>query len=257
MRHRKLWLTAAATAVSVGYAAYRASVGEVRGAEAVQGLYDRLAPVYDVGAWIFRPLGAHRLQKRAVELLDLRPGDTVVDLGCGTGVNLSVLADAVGEQGQVVGIDLSQGMLDQARRRADRRHLAHVTLIQGDIREARLPPETAGVLATGSLEMIPEQDALIRNLNAQLSTTQGRLAVGGFRRPPDWPAWVVALGRTALALFGVTRAYEDIQPWKSVREHMDEIDFETALGGALYLIAARASPPRGEPVEARIVGLPL
>lgn len=257
MRHCKLWLTAAATAVSVGYAAHRASLGDVRGAEAVQGLYDRLAPAYDVATWIFRPLGAHRLQKRAVQLLDLRPGDTVVDLGCGTGVNLSVLADAVGEHGQVVGIDLSQGMLDQARRRADRRHLPQVTLIQGDIREARLPPETAGVLATASLEMIPEQDALISNLNAQLSSTQGRLAVGGFRRPPDWPEWAVALGRTALALFGVTRAYEDIQPWKSVREHMDEIGFETALGGALYLIVARASPPRGEAVEVRIVGLPL
>lgn len=120
-----------------------------------------------------------------------------------------------------------------------------------------MPPETARVLATASLEMIPEQDALISKLNAQLSSTQGRLAVGGFRRPPDWPEWAVALGRAALALFGVTRAYEDIQPWKSVSEHMAEIAFETALGGALYLIVARASPPRGEAVEVRIVGLPL
>jgi ubiquinone/menaquinone biosynthesis C-methylase UbiE len=256
MRHRKLWF-AAATAASMGYAAHRASLGDVRGAEAVQGLYDRLAPVYDVGAWIFRPLGAHHLQKQAVELLDLRPGDTVVDLGCGTGVNLSVLADAVGEHGQVVGVDLSQGMLDQARRRADRHHLPQVTLIHGDIREVPLPPGTAAVLATASLEMIPEQDALISNLNAQLSATQGRLAVGGFRRPPDWPEWAVALGRTALALFGVTRAYEDIQPWKSVREHMDEIGFETTLGGALYLIVARASPPRGEANVVRLDELPL
>lgn len=249
MEHRKRWLAAAAAAVSVGYTAHRASLGGVREPQAVQSLYDRLAPAYDATAWIFQPLGADRLQKRAVELLDLHHGDTVVDLGCGTGVNLQALADAVGEHGQVVGIDLSQRMLDQARRRADRHHLPQVTLTQGDIRSVRLPRGTTGVLATASLEMIPEQDALISDLTAQLSFTQGRLAVLGFRRPPAWPEWAAALGRTATAPFGVTRAYEDIQPWRSVREHMDEIAFETALGGALYLIVARAGPPHGEAAE--------
>ncbi len=76
-----------------------------------------------------------------------------------------------------------------------------------------------------------------------------RLAVGGFRRPPGWPAWVIALGRTATALFGVTRVYEDIQPWRSVRHHMDEIAFDTAAGGALYLIVAKATPPPGGDTE--------
>ncbi|GAB2762097.1 hypothetical protein GCM10027020_12860 [Nocardioides salsibiostraticola] len=246
MEHRKRWLAAATAAVALGYIARRASHGDVRGADSVRSLYDRLAPTYNATAWVFQPLGAERLQRKAVELLDLRPGDTVVDLGCGTGVNLPALADAVGGHGKVVGIDLSQGMLDQARRRSDRHNLPQVTLIQGDIREVRLPPNTAGVLATASLEMIPEQDDLISDLTAQLSPSGGRLAVLGFRRPPQWPEWAVALGRTATAPFGVTRAYEDIQPWLSVRKHMDEIAFDTALGGALYLIVARVRPTHGE-----------
>ena len=249
MRHRKRWLAAATTAVAMGYIARRASLGDVRGAEAVRTLYDRLARTYNATAWIFQPLGAERLQRRAVELLDLHPGDTVVDLGCGTGVNLRALADAVGEHGQVVGIDLSQGMLNQARRLAERHNLLQVTLIQGDIREVRLPPDTAGALATASLEMIPQQDALISDLAAQLSPSRGRLAVLGFRRPPTWPEWAVALGRTVTAPFGVTRAYEDIQPWRSVRKHMDEIAFDTALGGALYLIVARVRPAHDKGVE--------
>lgn len=85
---------------TVGYLAHRASLGEVREATAVRDLYDRLAPAYDATAWIFQPLGARRLQQQAVDLLGLRRGDTVVDLGCGTGVNLPALANAVGEHGR-------------------------------------------------------------------------------------------------------------------------------------------------------------
>lgn len=244
MKHRTLWVTAA-LAGTAGYIAHRASLGPVRGPQAARTLYDRLAPTYDVSAWIFRPLGARRLQERAVDLLDLQPGDTVVDLGCGTGVNLPPLAAAVGDHGHVIGIDLSAGMLDQARRRTDRENLSQVTLIQEDIRSVRLPPGTDAVLATGSLEMVPEYDAVVHDLASQLTPTQGRLAVGGFRRPPGWPAWAITLGRTTTALFGVTRAYEDIQPWRSVRQHLDEIAFDTAAGGALYLIAAqtKTTPP--------------
>jgi len=248
MKQHILWL-AVALAGTAGYAAHRASQGDVRGADAARRLYDRLAPAYDATAWVFQPLGARRLQHRAVDLLDLHPGDTVVDLGCGTGVNLPALAKAVGEHGHVVGVDLSAGMLEQARRRADRHHLPQVRLHRGDIRGFELPAGTTAVLATGSMEMVPEHDAVVRDLAAQLAPSRRRLAVGGFRRPPTWPAWAVALGRTATAMFGVTRAYENIQPWRSVRQHMDEIGFDTAAGGALYLIVAKAPPPSGDPTE--------
>lgn len=81
----------------------------------MQRLYDRLSPAYDVTAWIFRTVGARRLQNRVVDLLDLQPENTVVDLGCGTGINLPVLAAAVSDHGHIVGVDLSAGMLEQAR----------------------------------------------------------------------------------------------------------------------------------------------
>ncbi|MEO7589334.1 MAG: methyltransferase domain-containing protein [Arachnia sp.] len=246
MRHHTLWITGMVGAAAVSYTAYRASLRDIRGPAAVIHLYDRVSPVYDAAASVFRPLGARRLQERAVDLLDLQPGDTVVDLGCGTGVNLPILARAVGERGRVVGVDLSAGMLARARRRADHHGLPQVSLIRADIRSFHVPPGTSAVLATASLEMVPEYDTVVGDLAAQLEPTRGRLAVGGVRRPPAWPAWVVALGRTATAVFGVTRAYEDLQPWRSVRHHMDQITFETAAWGALYLIVAQAKPVRAD-----------
>lgn len=47
----------------------------------------------------------------------------------------------------------------------------------------------------------------------------------------------------------MTRDYESIQPWLSVRQHMDEIAFETAAGGALYFVVAQIRHGRDEDVQ--------
>lgn len=213
-------------------------VGEVRT------LYDRIAPGYDLAAGAYALFGARRLGSRAVDLLDLRAGDTAVDLGCGTGVNFAGLAHAVGPAGRVIGVDVSEGMLAQARRRqtvAD--NLTRVELVQADLREYRLPADTRGVLSTFAMEMVPEHDHVIAAASPTLARTRGRLAISGLRRPPGWPEWAVRLGIALNRPFGVSRAYEDIRPWESVRRHAEEIVFETALLGAVYLSVGEPHPP--------------
>ena len=60
-------------------------------------LYRRLAPLYDLLVVPLEWLGARRYRERAVRSLGLRPGGVVLDLGCGTGLNMPWLHDAVGE----------------------------------------------------------------------------------------------------------------------------------------------------------------
>ena len=70
--------------------------------------YDLVAPVYD-GA--VRSLYLPYRQK-AVRSIHLQPGHTVLDLGCGSGLNFELIMEGIGPQGTLIGVDFSAKMLE-------------------------------------------------------------------------------------------------------------------------------------------------
>jgi phosphatidylethanolamine/phosphatidyl-N-methylethanolamine N-methyltransferase len=90
----------------------------------VEGVYDKLAKVYDL---IFGPtLHPGRLQ--AIERMNIQPGERVLEVGVGTGINLPLYP----RDAAVTGIDFSSSMLEKARERAARKDAAPVRLLQMD-----------------------------------------------------------------------------------------------------------------------------
>jgi SAM-dependent methyltransferase len=69
----------------------------------------------------------------AMDRLDLRPGQRVVDLGCGGGRTTLELAARVGPGGEVVGVDISAGMLAAGRERAARLGIGNVEFVHADV----------------------------------------------------------------------------------------------------------------------------
>ena len=237
--------TALALAAAGGLLWRRARASDdpaVLGPQAVRDLYDRLAPGYDAVAAAYDLLGSGRFHRRAVEALDLRPGDTAVDLACGTGVNLPHLARAVGPTGRVVAVDLSPGMLAQARQRAECHGWRNVELVEADVREFAFPEPVHGVVSTFGLEMVPEHEDVIARAVAALAPGR-RIAVGGLRRPERWPEWAVRLGEIVNRPFGVSRAYEGVQPWRSVEAHAEAVRYEEHVFGAVYLAVGQTPTP--------------
>jgi O-methyltransferase/aklanonic acid methyltransferase len=80
------------------------------GAEDVAAVFGRAADVYDSVIPFFERFGA-----RLVEVADLRPGESVLDVGAGRGATLLPAARAVGPEGRALGVDLSEEMVTLLR----------------------------------------------------------------------------------------------------------------------------------------------
>jgi phosphatidylethanolamine/phosphatidyl-N-methylethanolamine N-methyltransferase len=104
----------------------------------VEGVYDKLAKVYDL---TFGPtLHPGRLQ--AIQRMDIQPGERVLEVGVGTGINLSLYP----KECSVTGIDFSGSMLEKARERIARKDIRNVRLLQMDAADLKF--------ATGSFDIV-------------------------------------------------------------------------------------------------------
>ena len=94
--------------------------------------YDRVSRFYDYFAGIFE----RKYRDRALELLDIRKGEVVLEIGFGTGHCLKQMAELVGEEGKVYGIDISSGMVEISKGRLEKAGvLDRVCLCCGDALE--------------------------------------------------------------------------------------------------------------------------
>ncbi|HET9208952.1 MAG TPA: methyltransferase domain-containing protein [Thermoanaerobaculia bacterium] len=81
-----------------------------------------------------------RFGRRTIDRLGLRPGDTVLDLCCGTGASALAAAEKVGPAGRVLGLDLAENLIRRARVKAAIRRLGNVELRVEDLEQVELPP---------------------------------------------------------------------------------------------------------------------
>lgn len=100
----------------------------VRPRARIRGRYDAVGRVYDIVS--LERMVYRRPRLRMLQLLAPPPGGIVIDVGCGTGLNLSPLLAALGPNGHVVGVDASASMLAAARRRVRAAGWGNVTLLQ-------------------------------------------------------------------------------------------------------------------------------
>lgn len=109
---------------------------------------------------------------------ELRPGEKVVDVGCGAGIDSLIAAKKVGPSGRVVGVDMSPDMLGKARRAADEAGRSNVEFRHGYGEE--LPVEDGWadvVISNGVLNLMPDKGAALEEMHRVLKP-EGRLQIG-------------------------------------------------------------------------------
>lgn len=82
----------------------------------------------------------------AIDYSGAKTGDVCVDLGSGRGTDVMRLAEIVGETGYVYGIDISEGMLQTARRNAEKFGVTNVSFVKSDLEKIDLPSKTANII---------------------------------------------------------------------------------------------------------------
>src|SRR5438270_7452268 len=112
--------------------------------------YRKRAKHYDITSRFYPAPGyPQRSQRlRAVQALGLRPGDSVVDIACGTGLNFPLVEEAIGPDGQIVGVDLTDAMLVQAQDRIETNGWRNISLVQAAAAGFEFPTDLGGILAT-------------------------------------------------------------------------------------------------------------
>src|SRR5262249_3395127 len=118
-----------------------------------------------------------RYGRRTVERLDPPAGATVLDVGCGTGASALPAAELVGPDGTVLGVDLAEKLLAQARAKAVQRRLQYVEFRLADMTALGFPDQHFdAVVSVFSVFFVPEMEALVREL-WRMVKPGGKLAI--------------------------------------------------------------------------------
>ncbi len=189
--------------------------------------YRSRARIYDFELALFEPV-----RQRAIDLLRLKGGDRVLDVGCGTGLSFTALAGLVGADGAIVGIEQSPEMLERARARAAENNWRNVTLISASVEEAAIPIAADAALFHFTHDIMRTRNA-IANVVSHLKPG-ARVVAAGLKWAPmrtmplNLFVWNAAL-RSTSTLEGLAR------PWSNLEAVLPGLEVEQMLGGTVYV----------------------
>lgn len=213
--------------------------------EEIEELYSREAKRYDSSIDAVRKIFGSRYLEHlatAVDELAAEPGETVVDLACGTGLNFERILERVGEGGRVIGVDLTAAMLEKAAERILRHDWKNVELVHADAAAYEFPPGIPRVISTAGITLISEYDEVIARA-ARALAPGGRLVLYDFKIPEDWPEWRIQVQMRIRARFGQTRDLEERRPWESVARHFPVHRTRELYSGLAFLSVGEIPPP--------------
>jgi len=144
--------------------------------------YDKFSRVYD---WLSPEWYYHNARVYAIEQLALKSGDTVLNLPCGTGQNFTYFQKYLNETGLIIGIDLSEGMLEKAKIKTAENDWNNIKIIREDATQINQkwvanhfgsPVKVAAILCDLGLSGFPNWEQIIDNM-LELLEPNGRLVI--------------------------------------------------------------------------------
>ena len=217
-------------------------------------------PAYSEDARSYdRKTGAFQAYRQAiVGALPVRPGQVVLDVGCGTGLCCGFLVEKVGQQGGVVGIEESPEMAAMAHERIAREGWRNVMVVQSGAEDAQIAVTADAALFCAVHDILQSPDALC---NVMDHLRPGALVAAGGGK---WAApWMMAVNlQTRMLHAPYVRSFEGFdRPWNHLEQLLDDVRVRELAFGSGYVLTGRSRRSRrsGSPAvtgRGRIAGRP-
>lgn len=122
---------------------------------------------------------------------EIRPGDTILDIGCGGGIDTVIAAGRTGPGGRVIGLDFLPEMLQRTRRAAEAAGLNNVETLEADMEAIPLEPGTVDLVVSNGVVNLAPRKARVMAECARVLKPGGRLCVSDLTVDQDLPPEVL------------------------------------------------------------------
>lgn len=173
------------------------------------------------------------LRRQAIQRLALKPGERVLDMGCGSGASFPQLVEGVGAAGEVIGVDISPDMIRAARERVEKAGWKNVQVIEAAAEEAVLPGQFDGLHLFAMHDVFTSPTGL-DNILAYLKPGGRVVAVGPKLSNKVAGKLLNPLIGVVFSRFAVASQDKD-RPWRLLSERLAGLQVEEHNQGVLFL----------------------
>lgn len=185
------------------------------------------------------------VRQKAVQLLQLKPGDSVLDVGCGMGGSFPYLVQSVGPSGEVIGVEISPEVTINSRRRVEKNNWRNVEVIQASAQTVNLTGRFDGLLMFAAADVYVSEEALA-NILPHLRDN-ARIVVFGAKSSSHRFGWMFNsfLRIVFSKLSFPTTASIDYEPWRILANHVEKLEIEEYFFGWMFLASGSVVTKKG------------
>jgi demethylmenaquinone methyltransferase/2-methoxy-6-polyprenyl-1,4-benzoquinol methylase len=154
-------------------------------------------------------------------------------------MNFPLLQARIGKSGRIIGVDISEAMLERAEARVAAAGWNNVELVNAAAADYVFPAGIDGIIATGVLTYEPDYDRVIEN-GAKALTRGKRWVVFDYKMPRGFFRHFVPLFIRVFRSFGISRELFERTPWASIQRHLQNARIQEFYFGLIFIASGEA-----------------